>query len=84
MRAAIERARDQGLCGRAWLFGSYAWGEPGERSDVDILVEGEGSVDTIAIASVIGRACRLDVHVIDAAEAPVMLRERVLSEGEPL
>jgi hypothetical protein len=44
VRAAVERglaqARDQGLLGAAWLFGSYAWGQPGERGDVDLLVEG--------------------------------------------
>lgn len=31
VRAGLARARAEGLCGNAWLFGSYAWGEPGER-----------------------------------------------------
>ena len=82
VRDGVERARAQGLCGRAWLFGSYAWGQPGERSDVDIFVEGRS--DTIAIASIVGRACGLDVHVVDSDEAPESLRARVASEGQPL
>jgi predicted nucleotidyltransferase len=82
VRAAIARARAEGWCGAAWLFGSYAWGEPGERSDVDIFVEGRR--DTFAIASLVGRACGLDVHVVDSAEAPETLRQRVLTEGQAL
>ena len=82
VRAAISRARADGLCGAAWLFGSYAWGEPGEGSDVDVFVDGRR--DTIAIASIVGRACGLDVHVVDSVEAPESLRARVLKEGQPL
>jgi predicted nucleotidyltransferase len=82
VREGLARARAQGLCGAAWLFGSYAWGEPGERSDVDLFVEGRS--DTIAIASVVGRACGLDVHVVDSKEAPESLRARVAAEGQPL
>jgi len=82
VREGVAHARAQGLCGRAWLFGSYAWGEPGERSDVDIFVDGRS--DTIAIASVVGRACGLDVHVVDSVDAPDSLHARVMSEGHPL
>jgi hypothetical protein len=35
----------------------------------------------MAIASIVGRACGVDVHVIDAAEAPESLKARVLAEG---
>jgi hypothetical protein len=38
----------------------------------------------MAIASIVGRACGVDVHVIDAAEAPESLKARVLAEGLPL
>ena len=82
VRQAVARARQEGRCKRAWLFGSYAWGEPGERSDVDILVE--GCADPIAIASLVGRAYGRDVHVIDWADAPDSLRRRVSDEGLPL
>jgi predicted nucleotidyltransferase len=82
VRQAIERARNEGACGRAWLFGSYAWDRPGERSDVDILVE--NCPDPILVASIVGRACSLDVHVIDTREAPASLRDRAVAQGLPL
>jgi predicted nucleotidyltransferase len=82
VRQAVARARAEGRCERVWLFGSYAWGEPGDRSDVDILVE--GCADSIALASLIGRACERDVHVIDGADALDSLRGRVSAEGLPL
>ena len=82
VRAALEQARAEGLCKGAWLFGSYAWGEPGERSDVDLLVE--DCADPIAVASVVGRGCGLDVHVIRVSDAPPSLRDRVRDQGVPL
>lgn len=82
VRQAIERARNEGACGRAWLFGSYAWGRPGERSDVDILAE--DCPDPFWVSSIVGRACLLDVHVVDAKDAPTSLRERAVTEGLPL
>lgn len=78
----LQDARGRGLCGAAWLFGSYAAGEPSERSDVDLLVE--GCSDPTLLAAVVGRQTGTDVHVIDMAEAPASLRERVLAEGLPL
>ena len=82
LRASVEEARRQGSCRRAWLFGSYAWGQPGERSDLDLLVD--GCADPFGLASRIGRACGKDVHVIDWADAPESLRTRVLAEGTAL
>lgn len=40
LRAAIAAERERGECAEAWLFGSFAWGRPVERSDVDVLVKG--------------------------------------------
>jgi predicted nucleotidyltransferase len=82
VRAAIERARADGLCGGAWLFGSYAWGEPGERSDIDLLVD--SCADPFLVASLVGRACGRDVHVIEMADAPSSLKQRVREDGVPL
>jgi predicted nucleotidyltransferase len=79
VRESVAKARAERLCTRAWLFGSYAWGRPGERSDVDVLVE--HCKDPLELASLIGRACQRDVHVIDWSEAPESLRERVTLEG---
>ena len=82
VRAALARARADGLCGGAWLFGSYAWGEPGERSDIDLLVE--NCADPFMVASLVGRVCGRDVHVVEMSEAPLSLKERVRADGVPL
>lgn len=82
VRVGLERARTEGLCGAAWLFGSYAWGQPGERSDVDLLVE--EAADPLMVASVVGRACGRDVHVIAMSEAPATLKQRVREDGVSL
>jgi predicted nucleotidyltransferase len=82
VREAVARARAEGLLGEAWLFGSYAWGEPGERSDVDLLVD--RCTDPFIVASIVGRACGLDVHVIELKEATLSLKERVRADGVPL
>ena len=80
VRSAVEEARSEGLSGRVWLFGSFAWGQPGERSDVDLLVE----ADDDALARRVERASGREVHAIRMAEAPASLRERVLAHGLPL
>lgn len=79
VRKAVADARAEGLCASAWLFGSYAWGRPGERSDVDVLVD--GCSDPFGLASRVGRAAGRDVHVIAWSEAPESLRRRATSEG---
>lgn len=82
VRSAVERARADGLCSAAWLFGSYAWGQPGERSDVDLLVD--DAADPLMVASVVGRACGRDVHVIATSDAPPSLKQRVREDGVSL
>lgn len=82
LKPALEEARSRGLCGPAWLFGSYAWGSPGERSDVDLLVG--DCAEPELVASIVGRSTGTDVHVVPIQDAPVELRERVLAEGEPV
>ena len=77
---AIARARAQGLCRGAWLFGSFAWGQPGDRSDVDLLIDG----DVDETASLVERACGRMLHAIELDRAPQSLRERVLTHGKPL
>lgn len=36
--AAVERLVAEFEPGQIWLFGSYAWGEPDQHSDLDLLV----------------------------------------------
>ena len=77
--AAVARARGEGLCGRAWIFGSFVWGMPGERSDVDVLVEDTRDPD--GFAALLARACARDVHVVRRERAPGPLVDRALAEG---
>jgi predicted nucleotidyltransferase len=80
VRGAVEEARSEEPCGRVWLFGSFAWGQPGERSDVDLLVEGDDG----ALARRVEQATGRDVHAMRLSEAPASLRDRVLAHGLPL
>jgi predicted nucleotidyltransferase len=78
----VAAARAAQRCGRAWLFGSFAWGHPGERSDIDLLVEDCADPDTLAAD--IWRAVERPVHVIAADRAEPSLLERALADGRPL
>ena len=82
VRGEIARLRAGGHCRRGWLFGSFAWGEPTEASDLDLLVETES--DPLVLAAEIGRATRRMVHVVALHEAPASLVERARSGGIPL
>ena len=79
LREAIEEARRSRLLTDAWLFGSYAWGQPTERSDIDILAA--DCSDPIEVAVVVGRACDRDVHVIRLERAAPSLRDRSFADG---
>jgi predicted nucleotidyltransferase len=79
---AVAEARAQGRCREAWLFGSYVWDTPRERSDVDLLVA--GCDDAMGLAGDVGKATGRDVHVVRFETAEAGLRERVLREGRPL
>jgi predicted nucleotidyltransferase len=80
--AGVERARSDGALSGAWVFGSYAWGEPTERSDVDLLVEGARDPD--GVAAIVGEACGREVHVVRRERAAGSLVARVLAEGRAL
>ncbi len=75
----VAEARVAGLCGRAWIFGSFAWGSPCEASDVDLLVE--RCADPFRLASLVAGACGREAHVVDLETAPAGLRDRVIAEG---
>lgn len=78
----VAEARREGRCERAWLFGSFAWGEPTERSDVDLLVE--RCADPDALAAEVWRHVERAVHVVELERAPASLVERVLESGKAL
>ena len=79
LRHAVSAARAEGAVGRAVLFGSFAWGEPTEHSDLDLLVE--GCVDGLRLSARLGRATDRDVHVIELEHAPESLVRRAHAEG---
>lgn len=74
-------ARQRGFSGQVWLFGSFAWGWPSERSDIDLIIEGDGADE---LASQVWQKCNRPVHSLTLAQAPPSLRERVLRKGLPL
>lgn len=80
--AAVAAARADGLCGRAWLFGSFAWGKPTAHSDVDLLVEGCTSPD--GLAGRLWLELERPVHVVQLEHAPASLVERGTADGMAL
>ncbi|HDN80124.1 MAG TPA: nucleotidyltransferase domain-containing protein [Chloroflexi bacterium] len=77
------------------LFGSYAWGKPGQDSDVDLLVIIETNERPMKLAAAITRHCRprflpLDVVVKTPAEINQRLKagdsfiQKIIKEGRTL
>jgi predicted nucleotidyltransferase len=70
---------------RVLLFGSWASGEAGERSDVDLGILGPAPLDPAVLAAV-REACDAlptlrSVDLVDLADAPAPLREAALAGG---
>lgn len=76
---SVAELCEAGHIGRAWLFGSFAWGTPNEQSDVDVLVEGVQDHDRVS--EVLEKACKRMVHLVDFERADESLRRRVLAKG---
>jgi len=79
IRRGLALARARGLCGAAWLFGSYAWGEPTAESDVDLLLDGCEDPDGVAV--LVGRETCTEVHAVELNHAPQSLVDRARREG---
>ena len=73
----VSAARAEGVCGVVLLFGSYAWGQPTEQSDLDLLVEGDADELAWRVSHAIG--CEVDAWRV--ADAPSALALRARSEG---
>ncbi|MBC7793588.1 MAG: nucleotidyltransferase domain-containing protein [Clostridia bacterium] len=82
VRSSVGEARRQRLCTRAWLFGSFAWGQPTGRSDIDLLLADCLDPDTVAV--MVGHVVGRPVHVLKLEEAPASLVERALRDGVPI
>jgi predicted nucleotidyltransferase len=69
---------------RAWLIGSLAWGNFGERSDVDIVFEGL-ALDRIGeVAARLGDRLRVSVDILRLEDLPPGFQDRVIAEGVEL
>ena len=78
----IARAlREEGLVECAWLIGSLAWGEPGARSDVDVVLRGCAVSAVSAAWRRLGDALDLPVDVLRFEELTPSFQRRVLDEG---
>ena len=66
---------------RAWLIGSLAWGNFGERSDVDVVFEGLALERIGEVAARLGDRLRVGVDVLRLEDLPRTFRDRVLAEG---
>jgi predicted nucleotidyltransferase len=66
---------------RAWLIGSLAWGGFGERSDIDLVLEGVDAPTALRIEIAVTRAAQAEVDLLTLDALPEAFRQRVLSEG---
>ncbi|HVE82508.1 MAG TPA: nucleotidyltransferase domain-containing protein [Myxococcales bacterium] len=81
---AREAARVLGGFGATgvWLFGSLAWGEPHQGSDVDLLVEGVPAASWLnAVRAVEPLFAGAHVDALRAEDSPRPLVDRVGAEG---
>jgi hypothetical protein len=68
---------------RVGVFGSYARGEQGPASDLDLLVDFEGPVsyfDLFDLEQEVGRRLGVKVEVTTRAALKPLVRERVLAD----
>lgn len=66
---------------RVFLFGSLAWGEGHEGSDIDLGVEGVQPERRTACAAALSMALPLPVDVLSLEELPEPFRRRILEQG---
>lgn len=82
--ALVETLREA-LAGRgevklAYLFGSRARGRARPDSDADVAVLGK-DLDLLGLAADLGKAARMDVDVVDLAQAGYPLMKAILRDG---
>jgi predicted nucleotidyltransferase len=78
----VELVRGQLPAGaRAWLVGSLAWGSFGERSDVDLVLDGVSGPFGTAIEIAVTRATGVEVDLLPFRGLSPSFQSRVLQEG---
>ena len=83
IREHMSELRNDYMVSRLGIFGSFAWGEETEYSDIDILVEFSESVDLFHfirlqnyLAELLGR--KIDLVTPDALKP--MIKDRIIGE----
>ena len=71
---------------RVILFGSYARGEATEKSDVDLVIDSEGVIDSWELFGLIGRIVKkmpigVDVFELDEVKRPSDMFNSISNEG---
>jgi len=71
---------------RVILFGSYARGEATEKSDVDLIIDSEGVIDSWTFFGLIGRIAKkmpikADVFELDEVRKSSAMFDNISSEG---
>ena len=66
---------------RAWLIGSLAWGDFGERSDVDLVLYGVSSARATELELALVRSLELAVDLLQFDNLEDDFRQRILIEG---
>ena len=79
--AALAMLRSKHGVGRAWLFGSLAWGRARPDSDVDLAVEGLPTESYFEALAELGGMLPGPVDLVRIEEAGESLRARILADG---
>ena len=77
----LHALRSQLDFGRVWIIGSLAWEGFGERSDIDLVVEGATEPVLFAIAEEVGRASGRLVDALALETLPESFAARAVAEG---
>lgn len=78
--ALRDRLRD-GTVKHAWLIGSSVWGDPHDRSDIDVVVEGLSLDQRGVFWDELSQVAEMDIDLLHLEELEPRFRARVLAEG---
>lgn len=89
IRNAIEKSRFRKEMRKVLLFGSYVYGHPNEKSDVDVLIEFEPSAhitffDLSDIKGELEEQLHKKVDLLTLGALSKYFREEVLSKSEEI
>ena len=66
---------------KAGIFGSYARGEQTKNSDVDILIEFDGSLlDIVRIENIVHKILKKKIDLLTYGGISIYLKDRILKE----